>query len=109
MHACAVGAAAAPIVAGRSVGSTTLRWHIAGDGLVAAHAAQLALLQHAQELGLHLRRDVADLVEEEGPAGGLLEQAPPGGVRAGERSLLVAEELALEEALGQRRAVDRQE
>ena len=55
-------------------------------------------------------RHVADLVEEEGAAVGLLEAAPVAPlVRAGEGALLVAEQLALEERLGQRGAVDRHE
>ena len=49
---------------------------------------------------------LADLVEEHGPPGGRLEQAGLGLVGAGERALLVAEQLALEQALGERRAVD---
>ena len=39
--------------------------HVHGDGLAAADALDLALLQHAQQLGLHGQRHVAHLVEEE--------------------------------------------
>jgi hypothetical protein len=39
--------------------------HVDGDGLDAAHAVDLALLDRAQELHLHLDGDLADLVEEE--------------------------------------------
>ena len=49
--------------------------HVDLDGLGRADAADLALLQHAQELHLHLRADLADLVEEQRPALGLLEEA----------------------------------
>ena len=35
-----------------------------------AEPLDLALLQHAQELDLHVARDLADLVEEQGPAVG---------------------------------------
>ena len=38
-------------------------------------ARELAVLEHAQQLGLHGRRHVADLVEEERAAVGLLEAA----------------------------------
>ncbi len=38
-------------------------------GLASAHGRHLAALQHPQQLGLQLGRHVADLVEEEGPAG----------------------------------------
>ena len=44
-------------------------------GLVAADALELALLQHAQQLDLHRQRDLADLVEEQRAAVGLLEAA----------------------------------
>ena len=50
-----------------------------------------------------------DLVEEQRAARGLLDAADLGRDRAGERALLVAEQLGLEELLGQRRAVDRDE
>ena len=71
--------------------------HVDLDRLVAAHALELALLQHAQELDLHLQRQVADLVEEQRAAVGELEAALPPRHGAGERALLVAEQLALEE------------
>ena len=74
------------------------------DG-VAAERLVLALLQDAQELHLHLRRELADLVEEERAAGGLREAAVLLRDGAGERAALVAEELALEDRLGDRRAV----
>ena len=52
-------------------------------------------------------RHLADLVEEQRAAVGQLETALPPIGRAGERALLVAEDLALEQRLGNRRAVDR--
>ena len=81
----------------------------ARSGARAADALELALLEDAQELGLHQRAHLADLVEEQGAARGLLEAADLGRRRAGEGSLLVTEELRFEELLGQRRAVDRHE
>ena len=74
-----------------------------------AHALKLALLQHAQDLGLRGRRHVPHLVEEDRPAVALLELADPAVLGAGEGPLLVPEQLALEQAFGNRRAVDRQE
>src|SRR4029079_8937497 len=59
-----------------------------------------------QDLGLRVRAHVPDLVEEERAAVGLLEAADALLVGAGERALLVAEQLGLEEVLLQRRAVD---
>jgi hypothetical protein len=54
-------------------------------------------------------RQLADLVEEQRAAGGLLEE--PGAIRArvGEGAFSVAEELALQERLGDGAAVDRHE
>jgi hypothetical protein len=67
----------------------------------------IALLQHAQDLGLRGGRHVADLVEEDGAAVALLELAQALRGRAGERAALVPEELAFDEILRDRRAVDR--
>jgi hypothetical protein len=68
-----------------------------------------SFLKHAQQLGLGREAHVGDLVEEDRAAVALLELAAPalGGTR--ESTALVAEELALEQRLGNRRAVDRQE
>ena len=65
----------------------------------AADPLDLALLNRAQQLGLQLVAEVADLVEEQRAAAGELELAEllPDG--AGERALLVAEQRALDELL----------
>jgi len=77
--------------------------------LRAAERGVLLRLQEVEELRLRRVRELADLVEEERAALGafdLARDAPRGGgVRAGERP----EELALDERLGQRRAVERDE
>src|SRR5262249_11762289 len=65
--------------------------------------------EDAQELGLLLRLELAHLVEEEGASVGELEPAAAPLAGAGERALLVTEELALEERLGQGGAVHRHE
>src|SRR5512139_1909327 len=75
----------------------------------AADALEPPLLQHAEQLGLELGPELADLVEEERASVGELEPAALALGRAGERALLVAEQLALEQLLAQRRAVDRHE
>ena len=72
----------------------------------AADALDLALLEDAEELGLGLQGEIADLVEEEGPAVGQLEAADPPGEGAGEGAFLVAEQLALDQARGQGGAVE---
>jgi hypothetical protein len=58
----------------------------------------LAALQRAQQLRLERGIEIADLVEEERAAVGELEPPGTGLGGTGERPLLVAEELALDEA-----------
>lgn len=57
-----------------------------GQGLGPADAVKLALLEHAQELGLQLERKFPNLIEEERPAAGQLQlarfAAPFGAVNA---------------------------
>src|SRR5690606_15057746 len=60
----------------------------------------------AQELRLQLERQLADLVEEERAAVGGAEAPGALAGRARERALVVPEELALEQPLGDRGAVD---
>ena len=72
----------------------------------AAEALELVLLQDAQDLRLRVGAHVADFVEEQRAAVGLLEAADALLVGAGERALLVSEQLGLEQVLLQRRAVD---
>src|SRR5262249_26837391 len=76
------------------------------DRLRAADALEGHLLEHAEQLGLDFEVDVADLVEEERSAVGLFESPDPVAIGAGEGPSDVAEQLALEQALGQRGAMD---
>src|SRR6185436_11579341 len=79
------------------------------ERLGAADAPHLLALEHAQELGLHRERQLADLVEEHRAAVRALERA---GVRvggAGERAALVAEQLALDQVRRDRAAVEHDE
>src|SRR5687767_8351508 len=76
------------------------------DRACTADALELVMLQHTQQLRLEMRRELANLVEKDSAAVGDLEPALLERMRAGERAPLVAEELAFEERLGQRRAVD---
>ena len=73
--------------------------------LRAADARDLPLLEHAQQLHLRRQRHVADLVEEQRARVRELEAPDATLGRAGERALLVAEQLALEQRLRQRPAV----
>jgi len=79
--------------------------HVDGDGLVSAHALELALLQEAQQLDLDGGRDLADFVEKERALVRLLEAAVTPSLRARERTALVSEELAFQQRLGEGRAV----
>ena len=83
--------------------------HVAAHRVVAADAVELAVGEHAQQARLQVERHVADLVEEQRAAVGLLEAAAPRRLRAGEGAALVAEQLGLEQVLRDRRGVDRDE
>ncbi len=58
---------------------------------VAANALDFALLQHAQQLGLHGERHVSDFVQKKRAASGLLEFADVPAGRAGEGTFFMAE------------------
>src|SRR6266545_1068658 len=79
------------------------------DRLVAAEAGDFALFEHAQQLRLRRRRQVADLVQEQRSAACRLECAFARGVSAGKGAALVAEQLALHQLVRQRCAVERDE
>src|SRR5262249_50570017 len=67
------------------------------DALRAAQALEDAGLQNAQEPTLYLQRDFADFVQKDRAAVGQFESPRLGRLRAGESSLLVAEQLALDQ------------
>ena len=75
----------------------------------AADAEEHPGLEHAQQLHLAVGLHLADLVEEERAAVGQLDEPGLGADRAGERALLVAEQLGLEHLARQGAAVDRHE
>jgi hypothetical protein len=81
------------------------------DGLrvVGTDPADFASLEHTKELRLEIERELADLVEEDRPAVGDLEHAGARLDRTRERTLLVTEELALDEARGRSTAVEHDE
>src|SRR5438128_375588 len=80
--------------------------HVDLDAAVRAELLDLALLEHAEQLQLHVERDALDLVQEQRPGGRKLDLPHPIVNRARERAALVAEELALEERVREGRAVD---
>ena len=92
-----------PAVGGRDDARVDAARHVLAD------PADFAFLQHAQQLGLRARRELADLVEKQRAAVRFLEQAGALAHRAGERAARVAEELRFEQVVGERGAVDRAE
>ena len=76
-------------------------------GVVGADLLQLAGFEEPQQHALHAQGHLADLVEEDRAAIAHLELAGLVAVGAGETALHVAEELRLEERLGNAGAVDR--
>src|SRR5690349_15487467 len=72
----------------------------------AAYAADGLLLDGAQQAGLRLQAHLAQLVEQQRAAVGLLEAAAPHLRGAGEGTALVPEQLGLLQRLGDTRAVD---
>ncbi|ALC15448.1 hypothetical protein DSOUD_0660 [Desulfuromonas soudanensis] len=80
--------------------------HVDLDVLGAADAAEGALLEDSQELGLHAEVHVADLVEEDGPAVGGLEETLFHRLGVGESPLFVPHQLAFKKRLGDGGAVD---
>src|SRR5690606_21906224 len=77
--------------------------------LVAADPLEGALLQHTQQLDLHVHRHVADLVEKQRAAGRQLETPRPAGNGTGKGTLLVAEQFAFQQLGRNRAAVNRYE
>ena len=66
-------------------------------GRRAAQPLDLPFLEHAQQLDLHVQRQVADLVEEDRRVVGELEAADLPRQRAGEGAFLAAEQLAFDQ------------
>src|SRR5713226_502587 len=79
--------------------------HVHFDLLITAHGADFFLLEKAQELGLHLERKFADLVEKNGSGVGRLQQALLGTKSTGESAFFVAEQFAFDEGWDERSAV----
>jgi hypothetical protein len=80
---------------------------IDADIFVAADAADLVVLQHAQQPHLHVERHLADFVEEQGAVVGGFEMADAPRDGAGEAALFMAEQLGFDQFARDRAAVDR--
>jgi len=79
---------------------------VALDDAVAPEAFELLVFEDAEQLRLHLHRQIADLVQEDGPAVGQFEFSRLHLVgRARERPRLVPEKLRLQKILGNGGAV----
>ena len=76
------------------------------DRAFGADGVDLALLQGAQQFDLHVQRQFADLVEEQGAAVGFLELAEVFVVGTGKGPLFMAEQDGLDQVGGQGSAVD---
>jgi hypothetical protein len=83
--------------------------HVGLDRLAGAHAQQRAFLQKAQQAGLRIERQVADLVEKHRAAVSRFEMADAPRICAGEGAALVPEQFGLHQIQRQRPAIDRHE
>jgi hypothetical protein len=79
------------------------------DGLSTADTLDLLCFDRPQQFGLRLGTEVSDFVEQKGSGVGELEASNAAIGRSGERPLLMAEHLALDEIAWYRRAVDANE
>ena len=78
-------------------------------GRCPAHAVQPAVLEDPQQADLGRQRQLAEFVQQQRAAVGALEPALAGFDRAGERPLLVAEQLRIDQLVGDRAAIDADE
>ena len=76
------------------------------NGFAGAERLDLALLQHAQQLGLQAEIHLRDLVEQQRAAVRLHELTDAARLRAREGALLVTEQQRLEHLVGDRGAID---
>ncbi len=83
--------------------------HIRSNGRIPAHSLERTLLNDVEQFDLHGQGQVPDLVDEKRSPVRLFESSDPHAVRTGERTLFVAEKLALQHAGGKGRAIDGKE
>src|ERR1700730_5343983 len=67
-------------------------------GASTAQSLKFLLLQHSQELGLQFERYIADLIQKQRSLVRQFESSNPLGYGAGERTFLMAKQLAFEKA-----------
>ena len=83
--------------------------HVHADQFAATDAEEFAFGQHAQQAGLQRQRHVADFVEEQRAAIGLLEASDVSSLRTSERTGFMAEEFAFQQLGGDGGGVERDE
>src|SRR5690606_41243158 len=81
--------------------------HVHRAGVRAAQGADLAVLQHAQQLRLQIERELANFIEEQRAAVRRDEEAFLRAAGAGEGAAAVTEQLTLDELARQLGAVER--
>ena len=81
--------------------------HIDLDQFRPPDPGKLLFLKRSQDLGLSAQTHVADLIQEQRAAVGLLELSPFHGRRAAEGAAFVSEQLALDQGLRNRGTVHR--
>src|SRR5690554_1770126 len=74
--------------------------HIHFDGGGAAYPVELAIGQYSQQSGLGVGGHIADFVQKQGAAVGLLKTALAGGAGAGEGAFFVAEQFRFNQVFG---------
>jgi hypothetical protein len=80
--------------------------HVGALELATADALELATLEATQQLLLELERQLAELIQEQGAAVCFLERTDARRAGAGERAALVPEQIALDQVVRDRAAVD---
>ena len=80
--------------------------HVGLDGVVPTHTVEVAVAQHPQQTGLQVERHIADFVEEQCAALGLLETPPAHGLRASESAAFMAEQFTLQQVFGDCCSID---
>src|SRR5262249_25195709 len=82
---------------------------LGGYAVRGSDGTNLLFLQGAQQLGLQIKRQRANLVEEHGSTVGGGQQTVLGAVGPGEGTFNIAEELAFNQCRDERSAINRQE
>ena len=80
--------------------------HIGFHRAMTAHPVKMTVAEDPQQPGLQVKRHVADFVEKQGAAIGLLKAAAAHGLCTGKGAALMAKQLGLQQILGYSRGVD---